>query len=103
MKRVIFRNTQQPRGNEMCDLCDDEGNETNVSRRRLMRTGALAAVAPWGIGAALAAEPPAPGAPPPPNAIAPADALKRLMDDNGRYAANAASERDFPSGRAARV
>jgi carbonic anhydrase len=87
----------------MCDLCDDEGNETNVSRRDFMRTGALAAVAPWGIGAALAANPPAPGAAPPPNAIAPADALKRLMEGNARYAANAPNERDFSSGRAARA
>jgi len=55
------------------------------------------------MGVAGAAEPPAPGAPPPPNAIAPADALKRLMDGNARYAANMPTERDFSSGRAARV
>jgi len=40
---------------------------------------------------------------PPPNAIAPADALKRLMEGNARYAANTPSERDFSSGRAARA
>src|SRR5436309_525794 len=47
--------------------------------------------------------PPPPGAPPKANAIAPADALKRLMDGNARYAANTPNERDFSSGRAARV
>jgi carbonic anhydrase len=55
------------------------------------------------MGAALAADPPAPGSSPPPNAIAPAEALKRLMDGNARYVANAPNERDFSSGRAARV
>jgi carbonic anhydrase len=55
------------------------------------------------MGVAVAADPPAPGAAPPANAIAPADALKRLMDGNARYAANTPSERDFSSGRAARV
>jgi carbonic anhydrase len=55
------------------------------------------------MGVAIAADPPAPGAAPPPNAIAPADALKRLMDGNARYAANTPNERDFSSGRAARV
>jgi carbonic anhydrase len=55
------------------------------------------------MGAAVAAAPPAPGAAPPPNAIAPADALKRLVDGNARYAANALNERDFSSGRAARA
>jgi carbonic anhydrase len=55
------------------------------------------------VGVAVAADPPAPGAAPPPNAIAPADALKRLMDGNARYAANAPNERDFSAGRAARV
>jgi carbonic anhydrase len=55
------------------------------------------------MGVAIAADPPAPGAPPPPNAIAPPDALKRLMDGNARYAANTPNERDFSTGRAARV
>jgi carbonic anhydrase len=55
------------------------------------------------MGNAIAADPLAPGAPPPPNAIPPADALKRLMEGNARYAANAPNERDFSSGRAARV
>ena len=87
----------------MCDVCGDAQHEPPVSRRDFLKTGALAALVPWGVGAAIAADPPAPGAPPRPNAIAPADALKRLMDGNARYAANAPSERDFSSGRAARV
>jgi len=55
------------------------------------------------MGAAVAADPPAPGAEPPQNAILPAEALKRLMEGNARYAANAPNERDFSSGRAARA
>jgi carbonic anhydrase len=74
-----------------------------MSRRDFVRIGAVAALAPWSIGAAFAANAPAPGAPPPQNAIAPADALKRLMDGNARYAANTPNERDFSSGRAARA
>src|SRR4029453_15554748 len=50
-----------------------------------------------------AADPPKPGAAPPRNAIAPADALKRLMEGNARYAANAPNERDFSSTRASRA
>ena len=87
----------------MCDACGDAQHEPQVSRRDFLRTGALAALAPWSMGVAFAADPPAPGAPPPPNAIAPADALKRLLDGNARYAANTPNERDFSSGRAARV
>jgi carbonic anhydrase len=87
----------------MCDVCGDSQHEPQVSRRNFLRTGALAALVPWSMGVAVAADPPAPGASPPANAIAPADALKRLMDGNARYAANTPSERDFSSGRAARV
>ena len=87
----------------MCNLCGDARHEPQLSWRDYVRIGGLAALAPWTVGRALAADPPAPGAPPPPNAIAPADALKRLMDGNARYAANAPNERDFSSGRAARA
>lgn len=38
-----------------------------------------------------------------PNAIPPDEALKRLMDGNARYVANAPQERDFSAGRAARA
>ena len=87
----------------MCDVCGDAQHEPRVSRRDFLKTGALAALVPWSIGAAIAADPPAPGAAPAANAIAPADALKRLMEGNARYAANMPNERDFSSGRAARV
>jgi carbonic anhydrase len=89
----------------MCDECGDARHEPPVLRRDFLKTGALALAAfvPWSMGVAIAADPPAPGAPPPPNAIVPADALKRLMDGNARYAANTPNQRDFSSGRAARV
>jgi len=86
----------------MCDVCGDVEHEPRVSRRDFLRTGAIATLAPWSMTAAIAADPPAAGAPRA-NAIAPADALKRLMEGNARYAANATNERDFSSGRAARV
>ena len=87
----------------MCELCNPVPSQPRISRRKFLRTTAFTALAPWSIGIAAAAESPAPGASPPPNAIAPADALKRLMDGNARYAANAPNERDFSSGRAARA
>jgi carbonic anhydrase len=87
----------------MCDLCGDAQHEPQVSRRNFLRASALVALAPWSMGAAVAADAPAPGTSPPPNAIAPAEALKRLMDGNARYAANTPNERDFSSGRVARV
>src|SRR5437867_4703024 len=90
-------------GIQMCDVCGNAQHEPQVSRRDFLRTGALAALVPWSMGVVIAAARPAPGAPPPANAIAPADALKRLMDGNARYAANTPNERDFSSGRAARV
>jgi carbonic anhydrase len=87
----------------MCDICGDAQHEPQLTRRDFLRTGALATLVPWSMGVAIAADPPAAGAPPPPNAIAPADALKRLMEGNARYAANTPNERDFSSGRAARA
>ena len=87
----------------MCDVCGNVEHEPRVSRRDFLRTGAVAALAPWSFGAAIAADPKAPGATPPPNAIAPAEALKRLMEGNARYVANTPNEKDFSSGRAARV
>jgi len=86
----------------MCSLCGDVQHDPAVSRRAFLKTGAAAALVPLIAGAAMAADPPKPGAAPPPNAIAPADALKRLLDGNARYAANNPTERDFSSGRAAR-
>jgi carbonic anhydrase len=76
-----------------------ERDEANFTRRDVLAAAAAAALSPW----VRAADPPKPGAAPPRNAIAPADALKRLMDGNARYAANAPNERDFSAGRAARA
>ena len=87
----------------MCGVCGNAKHESRVSRRDFLRTGALAALVPLGMNVAHAADAPAKGAPPPQNAISPADALKRIMDGNARYAANAPNERDFSSGRAARA
>ena len=87
----------------MCELCGDSNHEPQVSRRDFLRTGALAALVPLGMNIAHAADAPAKGAPPPQNAISPADALKRIMEGNARYAANTPNERDFSAGRAARA
>ena len=87
----------------MCEICGNAKHEPQTSRRNFLRTGALAALVPWSMNIAHAADAPAKGAPPPPNAIPPADALKRLMDGNARYAANTSNERDFTAGRAART
>ncbi len=87
----------------MCDVCGDSQHEPQVSRRDFLRTGALATLIPWSMSDAFAADAPAPGAPPPQNAIAPGDALMRLMEGNARYVANTPNERDFSSGRAARA
>ena len=84
----------------MCDLCGD-ARHAPVLRRDFLRAATLAALMPWGF--AARADERDPGSPPPKNAIPPADALKRLMEGNARYAANTPHERDFSSGRAARV
>ncbi|MBK9116755.1 MAG: carbonic anhydrase [Betaproteobacteria bacterium] len=86
----------------MCTVCGDAQHEPAVSRRDFLTAGAAAALAALS-GTAFAADPPKPGAAPLPNAIPPADALKRLLDGNARYAANAPRERDYSAGRAARV
>ena len=87
----------------MCNVCGDAGHAIGKSRRGFLRAGALATLAPWGLDLAVAADPPKPGATAPQNAIAPAEALKRLVDGNARYAANTPNERDFSAGRAARA
>jgi carbonic anhydrase len=80
----------------MCDLCGDSDHDPNVSRRRFLGTGAVALAAL--SGAVRAAEPPKAGAP---NSIPPAEAVKRLLEGNARYAHNAPNQRDFSAGRAA--
>lgn len=87
----------------MCAVCGDAQHQPQLSRRDFLRTGALAALLPWSMGLAIAADPPEPGALPPVNAIAPEEALQRLLDGNQRYAANTPNQRDFSSGRSARV
>ena len=82
----------------MCDRCGDVEHDAGMSRRRFLGAGAIGLAAL--SGAVRAADPPKAGAP---NAIAPADALKRLMEGNARYASNAPSERDYSAGRAARA
>lgn len=73
-----------------------------VTRRDLVALAGAAAIA-FGSRSAWAADPPKTGMAPPPNAIPPADALKRLMDGNERYVKNELQERDFSAGRAARA
>ncbi len=73
-----------------------------MTRREVIALAGASALA-FGSRAARAADPPKTGMPPPPNAIPPADALKRLMDGNERYVKNELKERDFSAGRAARA
>lgn len=78
----------------MCDDC----RARLVSRRSLLAAGAAA------LSAGMLARPVfAQTAAPAPNAIAPDAALKRIMDGNARYAANAPTNKDFSAGRAARA
>lgn len=86
----------------MCDRHDNANDNVALTRRDVLKVGVAAAIAAFG-GAAWAADPPKPGAAPAPNAIPPADALKRLIDGNARYAANTPREKDFSAGRAARA
>lgn len=72
----------------------------NLTRRGVLKgTCSMAAGAAFGgwataVGLGQAA---------PQNAISPADALKRLMDGNARYASNQPTSKDFSAGRAARA
>ena len=83
----------------MCDL-----HRPSLSRR-LSRRGLLTAVAVGTLAGASAppfrAEAASDGARS--KAITPEEALARLLDGNGRYAANAPANRDFSAGRAARA
>jgi carbonic anhydrase len=84
----------------------DPGGDTHegpsMTRRDVVAVAAAATVALWAR-SAWAADPPKAGTAPPPNAIAPADALKRLTEGNERYAKGELKERDFSAGRAARA
>ncbi len=71
------------------------------SRRGVVAAGlASATLAAFPLRQAFADQP---AAAHPPNAIAPADALARLLQGNDRYAANKPANKDFSAGRAARV
>jgi len=84
----------------MCEMC--LGSSASLSRRRVMLgAGALWAASTLPFARAWADQPLS--ATPPPNAISPDAALERLMQGNGRYAANMPNEKDFSAGRAERV
>lgn len=87
----------------MCAACGNVHHHPALPRRSFLAAGALAALAVAAPRRVLGADPPKPGSPPPPNAIAPAAALARIMDGNARYVANAPRQRDFAAGRAARA
>jgi len=84
----------------MCELC--QPSRASLSRRSLMAGGAAllsASALPFAF--ARADQPVS--TTPPPNAIPPAEALKRLMEGNVRYAAGANECKDYTVGRAERV
>ena len=78
-------------------MCDD--HPARFFRRGLLAASAASLVA-GGLAAPSLAQSPA-GAPP--NAIAPDEALKRIMEGNARYAANAPRNKDFSAGRPGRA
>ena len=83
----------------MCELCNSS-HASRLSRRTAM-LGLGAAITLVGLTRARADQPVS--LTPPPNAIHPDEALKRLMEGNARYAANQPEEKDFSAGRAERV
>ncbi len=78
-----------------------EDTATRQGRRSLIGAGAGLALAGW-LPAGLATAAAAPTGPRP-NAVSPAEVVKRLADGNARYASNQSNEKDFSSGRAARA
>ncbi len=85
------------------DWCRNETHAHQISRRTFLKTSVLTALIASNGDVAGAADKPAADALPPPNKIAPGDALKRLMEGNARYVTNSMNERDFSAGRAARA
>jgi carbonic anhydrase len=83
----------------MCELCN-HSHESRLSRRSAI-LGIGAAITLGAVQRARADQ--AISLTPPPNAIHPDEALKRLMEGNARYAANEPKEKDFSHGRAERV
>jgi carbonic anhydrase len=86
----------------MSALADDANVDPKMTRRHVLGAVAGVTLASWSR-AAWAADPPKAGMAPPPNAIPPAEALKRLKAGNERYAKNEPNEKDFSAGRAARA
>jgi carbonic anhydrase len=82
----------------MCELCN-HSPASHLSRRAAI-LGAGAAITLGALSRARAEQPASTG--PAPNAIPPAEALKRLMDGNARYAANQLTC-DSATGREERV
>lgn len=80
----------------MCDLC-------SVSASRLSRRGLILGTAALAGAAAISSQAARAVAATPQNAISPDEALERLMEGNGRYAANTPANQDYSAGRAARV
>jgi carbonic anhydrase len=69
-----------------------------ISRRGILASGAALLSAGAALSACAAAPPQSPS-----NAISAEEALKRLLDGNARYVANAPEQKDYSAGRAARV
>lgn len=82
----------------MCERCATNAPFSSLSRRSMFGLGAGLALAAGLAGPALAQ-----GVTTTPTPLSADEALKRLMDGNARYAANAPDERDFSAGRAART
>jgi carbonic anhydrase len=76
-----------------------------VTRRGILKGsyGIAAGVALNGMSGWAFGDPSAAGGQAPQNAIAPGDALKRIMAGNARYAANQPTTKDYSAGRAARA
>lgn len=84
-------------------MCEGRQHERWTLTRRNVMAGAAALVTAGGLLITRARAEQKVSKTPAPNAIAPADALERLMQGNARYAANTPNERDFSAGRAARA
>lgn len=85
----------------MCELCNHSQASSLSRRAAILGMGAVFSFAALPLVRARADQ--AVSLTPPPNAIHPDEALKRLMDGNARYAANEPNEKDFSHGRAERV
>ena len=84
-------------------MCEGRQHERGTLTRRNVMAGAAALVTAGGLLITRARAEQKVSKTPAPNAIAPADALERLMQGNARYAVNTPNERDFSAGRAARA